>query len=203
MRRILAVVLLSAAVAAVTVEEVVAVVGTTPILASDLALARMVALVEPDADEGEALYVSRLLEARIRLELQYRHLEETGVLYRLSIDSDVATDRLARRLGPEADARLHRAGLDRDDLDQLAVRLAATTAYVEQRLRPRIQVSAAEVEAAYRRMLGPDHDHVIGPPPADVADQVRRLLTERELNTEIERWLEQAQERVEVTRFRR
>lgn len=201
MRRLLSVVLLSGVMAAATVEELVAVVGNTPILTSDLALARMVSLVEPDADEGEASYDLRLLEARIRLELQYRHLEETGVLYRLTFDPDVTTDRLARRLGPEAKTNLLGAGLDRDDLAELAVRLAATTAYVEQRLRPRLQVSAAEVEAEHQRLVDRDGRGETAPTPAEVTDQIQRLLTERKLNAEIERWLEQARERVEVTRF--
>jgi hypothetical protein len=200
-RRLLSVALLLTVVASATVEEVVAVVGRTPILASDLALARMVALVVPGAGEPDASYASRLLEARIRLELQYRHLEETGILYRLSFDPGVAADHLARGLGPEPDARLAESGLGRDDLHELAVRLAATTAYVEQRLRARVHVSASEVEVEYARLLDGTGSREAPPPLFEITDRVQQLLTERKLNTEIERWLEQARERVEVTRF--
>lgn len=201
MRRLLFVALLSTVVASATVEEVVAVVGNTPILASDLALVRMVVLVVPDTREPDSSYAARLLEARIRLELQYRHLEETGILYRLSFDPGVAADHLARGLGPESNARLAEFGLDRDDLDELAVRVAATTAYVEQRLRARVHVSASEVGVEYARLLDGTQGREAPPPLSEVTDRIQQLLTERKLNAEIERWLEQARERVEVTRF--
>ena len=63
-----------------TMEEVLAVVGNTPILFSDLELAALVRLVEPEAGEAEAAFRSRLLDARVRLELQFRDLEDGGLL---------------------------------------------------------------------------------------------------------------------------
>jgi hypothetical protein len=193
-----------AAAAPATVEEVAAVVGSVPILDSDLELALMVALLERDSGEQEAAYRSRLLDARIRLELQFRHLEETGALYRLSFDQEEVVRQLEQRLGSDPEGRLATSGLTRGDLGELALRLAATRAYVEERLRPRVEVSRAEIEAEYRRVLEqePARGASPAPPLEAVADQLRRVLVERKLNAEIEQWLAQARERLPVSRLR-
>jgi hypothetical protein len=194
---------LAASTPPATVEEVVAVVGNAPILESDLELARLTALVERDPGETDAGFRSRLLDARIRLELQFRHLEETGALYRLTFDPAELAARLEQRLGEDADRRLAELGLTAGDLAELALRLAATGAYVEQRLRPRLEVSRAEINAEYKRLFAQEHPAgaAAAPPGEGVADQVRRLLVERKLNAEIELWLAQAKERLPVTRF--
>ena len=57
-----------------TVEEVLAVVGTTPILLSDLELAALVRLVDAEPEEAANTYRSRLLDARIRLEIEFRDI---------------------------------------------------------------------------------------------------------------------------------
>jgi hypothetical protein len=187
------------------VEEVVAVVDTTPLLASDVTLASLVRLLSADPHESEAAYRSRLLGARIRLELQYRDLEESGALYRLAVDPDSVRADMVKRAGGEQTlaAGLTAAGLTSADVDQLALRVAAAAAYTEQRLRPRVSISLDEIEQAYQ-------DEVVqtlkaegkpAPPLPEVRELLHRLLLERKLNAEIERWLEAAGERHEVTRY--
>ena len=187
------------------VEEVVAVVGDSPILASDADLAALVRLLPTEPDESREAYRSRLLEARVRLELQLRDVETSGILYRLDLDVPGAMTSLVERAGGESTVRERLAdlGLTWADLEELALRVAAARAYAEQRLLPRVAVSLEEVTAAYRE-LAARLDAEGQPPPAlvEVEDQLRRLLTERKLNAEIERWLQQAASRLEVTRFR-
>ena len=65
------------------VDEVVAAVGETPILHSDIALAQLVELVGRNPGETQTAYAARLLDARSNRELQFRELEEAGSLYRL------------------------------------------------------------------------------------------------------------------------
>jgi hypothetical protein len=186
-------------------EEVMAVVDTTPILHSDIELAEFVQLVGNDPVATPDEYRSRLLDARIRLELQYRELEESGTLYRLDIDLDTALDSLVGRAGgvQELRARLADRGLDWADLEELALRVAAASAFVEQRLRPRVSVSLEEVRTAYEELVvaGGEPDEQAHPQLASVHDDLHRLLLERKLNAEIERWLESAAERHDVTRF--
>jgi hypothetical protein len=189
------------------VEEVLAVVGATPILHTDVELAALLHVVEPEPEESTQDYRSRLLEARIRLELAFRELEEGGLLYRLKVDPEAVREGLvARAGGPEAvDRELGARGLSPADLDELALRMAAVDAFVQQRLRTRIAVSMEEIEAAYQRLLVDEiaaGDATL-PPLAEVREQLTTVLVERKLNEEIERWLERASARQEVTRFSR
>ncbi len=188
------------------VEEVLAVVGNTPILYSDVTLAALVRLVEPTT-EIEGPYRSRLLDARIRLEVEYRDLEESGLLFRLDLEPQRARNTLITRGdGTEVlERELSASGLSWPDLEELALRIAAVDAYVEQRLRPRVSVSMEEIDAAYQELLVAEIATTDEPPPpvAVVQDQLRALLVERKLNEEIERWLVRAGERQEVTRFSR
>jgi hypothetical protein len=190
-----------------TVEEVLAVVGNTPILQSDIELAALVHIIEPENDEGKDAYRSRLLDARIRLEIEFRDLEEGGILYRLNLEPLPIRNLLITRGGGEETlaTNLHSAGLDWPDLDELVLRMVATEAFVEQRLRPNVSVSMEEIEAAYQQLLVAEiagTDETL-PSLTTVSDHLRRLLVERKVNEEIERWLQRAKERHEVIRFAR
>jgi hypothetical protein len=188
------------------IEEVLAVVGNTPILYSDVTLAALVRMVEPTT-EIDRQYRSQLLDARIRLEVEYRDLEESGLLFRLDLDPQRARSALITRGGGTEmlERKMSASGLSWPDLEELALRIAAVDAYVEQRLRPRVAVSMEEIDAAYQELLVAEIATTDEPPPpvAVVQDQLRALLVERKLNEEIERWLVRAGERQEVTRFSR
>ena len=189
------------------VEEVLAVVGKTPILHSDVTLAALVRLLEPMPSETSVDYRSRLLDARIRLEVEFRDLEESGLLFRLNLDTQTARNTLVvRGGGAEAlESEFSQAGLSSPDLDELALRIAAVDAFVEQRLRPRVSVSMEEIEGEYQDLLVAEIATSDEPPPpiTIVQDQLRALLVERKLNEEIEKWVDRAAERQEVTRFSR
>jgi hypothetical protein len=190
-----------------TVEEVLAVVGSTPILLSDVDLAALVRLVDAEPDESVDAYRSRLLDARIRLEVEFRDIEDGGLLFRLELDPQRARQLLIGRGGgaDRLDREFEERGLVEADLDELVLRVAAVDAFVQQRLRPRISVNMDEIEAAYEQLLV-DEIAASGeplPPLAAVRDQVHQLLVERKLNDEIERWLARAMERQEVLRFSR
>lgn len=182
-------------------------VGSTPILRSDIELASLVRLVDVDVEESRDAYRSRLLDARIRLEMEFRDIEDGGLLFRLQLDLDKARGQLIERGGGETqlNAAFEEKGLQTADLDELVLRVAAVDAYVQQRLRPRISVNMDEIETAYQQLLvdeiATSEEEV--PPLALVRDQLRRLLVERKLNEEIERWVERAGERQEIRRFSR
>jgi len=188
-----------------TVEEVLAVVGSTPILHSDITLAALVHLVEREPMESLEDYRSRLLGARIRLEVEFRDLEDAGLLYRLELETGPYHNTLVTRAGGEEalDASLQQEGLVWPDVDELVLRVAAVDAFVEQRLRPRISITMEEIEAAYQELLVNEiavSDEPV-PPLSAVRGHLHTLLVERKLNEEIERWLERAEEDQEVMRF--
>lgn len=193
------------AVATTVVDEIVATVGPTPLLASDVELAMITGLVPRGDDESETAHRQRVLAARIRLEVQFRDLESSGVLYRLDPDVGSVRDGLVDRAGGEdgLGTLLEASGLVWADVDDLALRLAAVDAYVAQRLRPRIDVGLDEVEAAYRDLVVPEYRRrgAAPPPLEEYRDEIYRLLIERELNDEIARWIAQVEDRMEVTVF--
>ncbi len=188
-----------------TVEEVLAVVGSTPILFSDVTLAALVHLVEPEPMESLEDYRSRLLGARIRLEVEFRDLEDAGLLFRLELETGPYHNTLVTRAGGEEalDASLQQEGLVWPDVDELVLRVAAVDAFVEQRLRPRISITMEEIEAAYQELLvneiAVSNEPV--PPLSAVRGHLHTLLVERKLNEEIESWLKRAEEDQEVMRF--
>lgn len=186
------------------VEEVVAVVDRTPILASDIDLTELLDIPAHTPSGSETDRWSALLDARIRLEVQFRDLETSGVLYRLDLDVAGVRRSLLDSVGGIEAIRedLLTTGLDDSDLDELALRICAVNAYAEQRLRPRISVSLQEIEAAYRDFAAEiTSAGEEAPSMTAVNEQLHRLVAERKLNDEIERWVERASDEREVTRF--
>ena len=159
-----------------TVEEVLAVVGSTPILLSDLELAALVHLVDVEPEESASAYRLRLLDARIRLEIEFRDIEDGGLLFRLELDPQRARQMLIERGGGTArlDLEFDAKGLVTADLDELVLRVAAVDAFIQQRLRPRISVNMDEIEAAYQQLLVDEiatSDETV-PPLAAVRDRL-------------------------------
>ncbi|MEX1309394.1 MAG: hypothetical protein AB1Z65_03160 [Candidatus Sulfomarinibacteraceae bacterium] len=179
-------------------------VDRTPLLASDIDLAELLALVERPFAADDAGYRSALLDARIQLEVQFRDLETSGVLYRLDLDVTGVRRNILDRVGglETIGADLTAAGLTEVDIDELALRICAVGAFAEQRLRPRVSVSMQEIETAYRKLaVELESQGESAPPLASIREQLHRLVAERKLNDEIERWVERATEEREVTRF--
>jgi hypothetical protein len=195
-------------------DRVVAVVNNRPILESDITLARLCHLV-PDLDGLPAAKArSKLVEARVRLEVQYQDLEASGTIYRLRFDPELTYRELLKRARvpvpprgaqppPRGAAvrRLAASGLTLDDIRDLAIRIAAVNAYVEQRLRPQVLITLPELRLAYQQTLAQKiAAHGETPPPfAAVRSRLRRVLVERKLNRLIETWIAQARSRLDVT----
>ncbi len=187
-----------------TVDEVVAVVDRTPILASDLDLVDLLGLVERAPGTTDAEHRSALLDARIQLEVQFRDLVSTGALYRLDLDVPAVRRSLVDAAGGDRAiaAPMSAVGLDDADIDELALRVSAVTAFTDQRLRPRISVGLQEVEAAHATLAAElEAAGEQAPSLTSVQDRLYRLISERELNDEIERWVERARAEREITRF--
>lgn len=184
------------------VDQVVASVGRSAILQSDLELARIVRLVPVSGlSPGEARRA--VFEGRLRLEIQYRDLEASGIVYRLEIDRKAVVREFESRAGgaKALASALEAGGLGMEDVQELALRVGAVNAYVNQRLRPRVRVTLQELKKAYQESLVLEIISRGGTPPsfATVRDQLHALLVERKLNGEIEKWIREARTRLEVT----
>ncbi len=178
------------------VDAIVAVVDSAPILASDLELARLVDLAPSD----------EVFTARVALELQYQDLVASGALYRLELDVGARRAELKAALGLPARelSPLQGTGLTEDDLEQLAIRLAARDAFVEQRLRPRVRVTLDDLRTAYRDEVVPSVEDANVPVPEleTVAGQLREVLVARRLTEQVEQWMAEIRTRHEVVRYR-
>ncbi len=184
-------------------DGVVAVVGQVPILVSDLRLAQTVHLVAPDPDLER--WGRRLLDARIKLELEYQDLT-SGSAIRRQVDSGPALERLLAAGGGREHllATIQPLGLGTADVEDLAVRLATVEAGIDSRFRRTVRISPDELHTAYAEELAPEIVRRGGTPPPfeEVEDQLRKLLSERRLNQRLERWLAEARERFPIVRYR-
>jgi len=187
----------------VIVDQVLAAVDAMPLLRSDVDLILMLDLLSPEEGESHDELVARALQHRINLELGYRELERSGVLYRLTQDVDGVVQQMTAAItaSGNAETKLSAKGLSWEDVRVLAVRIAAVNAFIDERLRSQITVTQPELEQEYQRLVR----ETAGDPGSlpEQREQLSRLLVERKLNAEIERWLAAAQENHEVTRFAR
>jgi hypothetical protein len=190
----------------IPVDEVLAVIDRTPILRSDLELASLVGFgAEKDRGLPAEELDSNLLDARIRLELQFHDLAGSGAVQRLDIDVARRVETMVNQAGDEGFLRQKLAdkGLAWDDLEALALRIEATRAWVEERLRPRITVSMKDIEEAYERLVvAPLRESGETPPSMTrVHERLLAVVEEEKLNVEIDRWVERCRERYQVLRY--
>ena len=187
-----------------TIDQVLAVVDQSPILQSDLALSKLVG-VGPSDETLLGAYGLDPLDARIRLELHYLDLVASGTLQRLEIDVSRELQPMVLYGGGEAAlmAALPELGLEWEDVEALALRVAAVHAWIERHLRPRVTVTVQDVQQAYQKVIV-EPMRVAGETPptlAHVNQDLRRLVSEEKLNDEIQRWSDQTRDRHRVTRF--
>ena len=184
-------------------DGVLAVVGDVPILVSDLRLAEAVRLAPQENDLDR--WGAALLDARIRLELEYQDLT-VGGLARRRMDTASAMARLLEAGGGREAvlARIAPYGLGLADLEELALRVAAVEEAIHVRFEGAIHVSDEEIRSVYASELAPAvRRRGKTPPPLEtVRDDVRRLVAERKLNRRLEAWLAEARTRFPVVRYR-
>lgn len=99
-------------------------------------------------------------------------------------------------------ARLRELGLADDTVRRLLARQLWLTRYLDYKFRPATQVADAQIERYYREELAPRlaAGNQAVPVLEQVREQIREVLTQRDINQRVERWLEEArpQLRIEV-----
>jgi peptidyl-prolyl cis-trans isomerase SurA len=103
----------------------------------------------------------------------------------------------ARKQYPEAEtdegwrSMLSKLGLSEKDLAAHVQQQIDLMRLVDARLRPAVQIDSKSVEAYYREKFVPQLKQPAGDtPPADVAAQIRELLTEEKVNELMVSWLQ-------------
>jgi hypothetical protein len=202
---VLALVLVLLLAAPVEVERVLALVGSTPVLASDAELAELAGLVPREAGEDDASYRRAVVDALVALELRWQDLASAGMTSRVQADVDGAWAAVTRRAGGEEALRerLAASGLGEADLRALVARAAVVQAYALSRFAPFTRPTADEVETLYRqevvRSLERDGQPV--PPLDEVRASLEEILRERKLDAEVRRWTGELAARTQVQRY--
>jgi hypothetical protein len=189
----------------VEVERVLALVSGVPVLASDVDLAAVAALVPRQQGESEDDYRRAVVEALVDLELRWQDLEASALASRISVDLGGAWRKMVQRVGGEEELRrrLDRIGLSEGALRELLRRAAVVEAYVASRFGPFVRPTAPEVEKTWLEELVPKLKAAGQPVPdlSQVRSQVEALLRERKLTAEVERWTADLAKRSEIIRY--
>ena len=191
--------------AAVEVERVLALVNNVPVLASDVELAEVGALVPREPAESDADYNRAVLEALVDLELRWQDLQAAGITTRAQVDLDAAWRTTVERAGGEEALRekLTRIGFNEAPLRELVRRAAVVQSYVASRFGPFVRPTSQDVETFWQKELAPELKAAGKPVPplADVRAKVEALLRERKLAAEIDRWTAELAKRAEIVRY--
>jgi len=189
----------------VEIERVLALVGSTPVLASDAELAELAGLVPREAGEDDDAYRRAVVDALIALELRWQDLTSAGLRSRVQADLEASWDVVVKRAGgAEAlRARLSAIGLGEAELRALVERAVVVQEYAVNRFAPFVRPSDDEVEALYRRELVPELERDGQPVPQldEVRASIEAIVRERKLNVEVERWTAELAARTRVQRY--
>lgn len=186
----------------VEVDRIVAVVDQDPIFASDIE--RLVALGLAESEDGERpedlrrRVLDSLIDQRLQLHVVERYA--FGPIPSAELDRQVEILR-GREGGTDAlKQRLDDLGMDEASLRLLLSRQLRVLVYVEERLGPKVFVEPDAVRAYYQTTLlsALAQQGVAAVPLEDVADDIRALLREEQLNNEIDLWTQELRLEAEV-----
>jgi hypothetical protein len=160
-------------------------------------LARYQQLVEGRAEDDRTL-LNRLIDQWI--------LTREAAAARFEPPSDTDVSRALAALeknfeSPEAlRARLAALGLSAEAMKRLLSSQVHLARYLDYRFRPAAQFGSAEIEKYYREQLVPQlaARGQAAPPLENVTEQIRELLTQREISERAARWLEEARSRTRI-----
>lgn len=191
--------------ASIEVERVLAVVNGVPVLASDVELAEVAALVPRVTGESDDGYRRAVVAALVQLELRWQDLETAGIAPRVKADLDSAWRATVQRAGGEAtlDRRLAGIGLGEAPLRELVRRAAVVQAYVASRFGTFVRPTPQEIESAWKTELVPELEKAGKPVPplAEVRGEVEALVRERKLSAEVDQWTADLAKRAEIVRY--
>ena len=179
----------------VLIDRLVAVVDDDPIFLSDIRRSIGLGLIERAPGESERELRRRALDALIDQRLRLHRVEryDFGPLPPDEIERQVERIRAGFADRQELRENLDRLGLDDEGLRLLVARQLRVLVYVEKRLGPRIFIDPDDIRRYYDSVLIPEMvRRKLEPPALDaVREQIRDLLSEQELNEQIEVWTEE------------
>ncbi|MGA7614741.1 MAG: hypothetical protein WBX15_06105 [Thermoanaerobaculia bacterium] len=187
------------------IDRIAAVVEQEVITLSEVNQIINLRVIPKNADEDEATYHRRVLDAMIAQLLRFRDVERFGA-------QDVSKDAIEARLQqviqrfPSQAAfeeTLSKMELSLDELKAILKRQLQVEAYIEERFSPTIFVSLDEIERYYTDTWVPMRKRQGLPvqPLGDVREAIRDLLKQQRLQQEVDRWTKQLRSHANVDVF--
>lgn len=183
-------------------DRILAVVNEDTILHSDVEQVIGLGLVERREGESDSELRRRVLGGLIEQSLRFQQVGRFG-FGRMDPERIEAQMRVLRADYESDEAfreHLHGLGLTVQEVRQIVSRQLAVLDYVEERLGPRVFVGLEDIRAYYEEVLVAEAEERSAevPPLAEVRETIRRLLKDRRLNEEIERWTEELRREADV-----
>ncbi len=194
--------LAAAPAAAQIVDRIVAVLDREVITLSEAQRARKLQLLRAGSEAPPLVdAVERLIELRLVLREVERY--PTQAVAPQEIAAAVASVRAAFDSQASFEMALAEAEMTEAELGAQLRSQIAVTHYLERRFRLLIQVSEGEIGRYYREELAPELRRAgEAPPPLEsVSSAIRRILEEREFNSQIAAWIDQLKARANVRRY--
>ncbi len=152
--------------------------------------------------EGHSASDDKLLAQLIEQWVVHSEADAAHFPHPIDAELDRERKRLETQLGgPEAyQARLRQVGLPPAAVRRLVERQMYLSRYLDYKFRPAAQVDSAAIEKYYREELLPTLIARGQPAPAldSVQDQIRELLTQREINERAGKWLQETKSRLKI-----
>lgn len=203
MRKTILIVLLGLALAPAAraqqvIDRIVARVENDVITESDLnELGRYQKLVD-GKEQPEAKRLQELVEQWV----VNREATFSGVRKPTEKQLTKAYDQLQKRFGKPAtfEKRLRDLGLTEKQVRHMLERQIFLSRFLAYKFRPEVQVSERQIEEYYRTTLVPELKRAgqSVPPLESVADQIRRVLVERDIDRKAAKWLDEMRTRWKV-----
>jgi hypothetical protein len=183
-------------------DRVVAVVDEDPILASEIDRAIVLHLIDAKPGEADAAYRRRILDQLVEQRLRFHEIDRFG-FEQVPVDDIEAQVAKIRATFPD-DAAFRKAlkdlGMTFPVLRQLVARQLMVYTYVDEQLGARVFVSLDDITQYYRNVLTPQMQKSGQAVPAldDVREQIRDVIKQQRLNSEIEKWTQELRRKADV-----
>lgn len=183
-------------------DRILAAVNEDTILHSDVEQVIGLGLVERREEESDSELRRRVLGGLIEQSLRFQQVGRFG-FGRMDPERIEAQMRVLRADYESDEAfreHLHGLGLTVQEVRQIVSRQLAVLDYVEERLGPRVFVGLEDIRTYYEEVLVAEAEErgAEVPPLAEVRETIRRLLKDRRLNEEIERWTEELRREADI-----
>jgi hypothetical protein len=180
------------------VDRIVARIENDIILESQVReLAAFQTLIEGHAESDDRLIQELIEQWEVQTEAGDAHYPQPA-----QSELDRELDRLMAKFGTPAayTAKVQQLGLSVAEVRRLLAQQIYVERYLDYKFRAAVQIESGDIEAYYQNELVPQlkAKNQPVPPLADVQDQIRELLTQKEISNRAAQWLDDTKSRLKI-----